>query len=48
MFDSIILLRFGGTKAAIEKFDDAKKKTIKRWDVNVVNIVISKLDWIFR
>ena len=37
MFDSIMLLRFGGTKVAIEKFDDSKK-TIKRWDVNVVKI----------
>ena len=41
------MLRFGETKVIKEKFY-APQKTIKRWDVNVANIVISKLDRIFR
>ena len=36
------MLRFGETKIAKEKFY-ATKKPIKIWDVNVENIVISKL-----
>ena len=36
------MLRFGETKVTKEKFDVAKK-LIKIWDVNVDNIVISKL-----
>ena len=35
-------MRFGERKKAKEKFD-AAKKPIKIWDVNVDNIVISKL-----
>ena len=35
-------MRFGERKIAKEKFD-AAKKPIKIWDVNVDNIVISKL-----
>ena len=41
-FDSIIMLRFGETKVAKGKFYGTKK-TINIWDVNVNNIVISKL-----
>ena len=47
------MLTFGETKIAKEKFY-AVKKPIKIWDVNVENIVISKLVktkvlyWIFR
>ena len=50
------MLRFGETKVAKETFY-AAKKSIKIWDVNVDNIVISKLvktktnlvfDWILR
>ena len=37
------MLRFGKTKVAKEKFYVAKKP-INIWDVNVDNIVISKLD----
>ena len=36
------MLTFGETKEAKEKFYEAKK-TINIWDVNVDNIVISKL-----
>ena len=42
VFDSIIMLRFGETKVAKEKFCGAKKP-INIWDVNVDIIVISKL-----
>ena len=38
----IIMLRFGKTKVAVEEFYGAKK-TIKKWDINVDNIVVSKL-----
>ena len=41
-FHSIILLRFGETKVTREKFY-AAKKPLKNWDVNVDNIIISKL-----
>ena len=41
-FHSIILLRFGEREIAKEEFY-AAKKPIKIWDVNVDNIVISKL-----
>ena len=37
------MLRFGETKIAKEKRVHAVKKTINIWDVNVDNIVISKL-----
>ena len=38
------MLRFGETKISKEKFYSAKKKkTIKIWDVNIDNIVISTL-----
>ena len=37
------MLRFGETKIAKEKKVHAVKKTINIWDVNVDNIVISKL-----
>ena len=40
-FDSIVMLRFGETTIAKEKFY-AAKKTPNIWDVNVDNIVISK------
>ena len=52
----IITVRFGDREIAKEKFY-ATKRFIKTWDVNVDNIVISKLvkklilfvfDWIFR
>ena len=43
MFDSIILLRFHKTKVGKEDFYGAKKKTIKIWDIDFDNIVISKL-----
>ena len=36
------MFRFGETKVANEKFYGAKK-TIKIWDVNVNNIMVSKL-----
>ena len=36
------MFKLGMTEIAIEKFYDAKKPT-KIWDVNVGNIVISKL-----
>ena len=39
----MMILRFGKTKEAKEKFYGAKKKTINIWDVNVDNIVIAKL-----
>ena len=42
LFDSIMMLRFGETKVAKEKID-AAEKPVKIWDVNVDNIVISKL-----
>ena len=52
-FNSIIILRFGKTKVAKEEFYGAKKvakeefygakKPIKIWNVNIDNIVISKL-----
>ena len=38
---NIIMLRFGETKVAKEKFHGAKKKI--NWDVNFDNAVISKL-----
>ena len=41
-FHSIIMSRFGETKITKEKFY-ATKRPIKIWDVNVDNIVISKL-----
>ena len=41
-FYSIIILRYGEKRIAKEKFYTAKK-LIKIWDVNVDNIVISKL-----
>ena len=41
-FDSIIMFRSGKTKVAKEEFYDAKKP-VKIRDVNVDNIVISKL-----
>ena len=41
-FDSIIILWFGKLEVAKEEFY-AAKKTINIWDVNVGNIVISKL-----
>ena len=41
-FNSIIILRFGKTKVAKEEFYGAKKP-IKIWNVNIDNIVISKL-----
>ena len=37
------MLRFGETKIAKEKKVHAVKKTVNIWDVNVDNIVISKL-----
>ena len=37
------MLRFGETKVTKEEFYDAKEKTIKIWDVDVNNVVISKL-----
>ena len=40
--DSIIMLRFGKTKVAKKEFCGAKKP-IQIWDVDVNNIVISKL-----
>ena len=42
LFYRITMLRFGKTKVAINEFYGAKK-AIKLWDVNVDNIVISKL-----
>ena len=42
VFDSIIILRFGETKIAKEKFY-AVKNPLCIWDVNINNIVISKL-----
>ena len=42
VFDSIMVLRFSETKVAIEEFYGAKK-AIKIWDIDVHNIVISKL-----
>ena len=41
-FNSIIMLRSAKIKVAKEEFYDAKNKR-KIWDVNVDNIVISKL-----
>ena len=41
-FDSAIMLRFCETKVTKEKLYDAKEP-IKIWDVNVDNIVITKL-----
>ena len=37
------MVKSGETEIAKEKFHAAKKKPIKIWDVNVDNIVISKL-----
>ena len=37
------MLTFRGTNVTKEKFYAATSKTIKVWDVNVDNIVISKL-----
>ena len=37
------MLRFGKSKKANEEFCGANKKPIKIWDVNVDNIVISKV-----
>ena len=37
------MLTFGKTEVAKETFYAAKKKTINIWDVNVDNIIISKL-----
>ena len=37
------MLTFRGTNVTKEKFHAATNKTIKVWDVNVDNIVISKL-----
>ena len=42
VFESIIILRSGETKIRNEKFH-AAKKPINIWDVNIDNIVISKL-----
>ena len=42
VFESIIILRSGETKIRNEKFY-AAKKAINIWDVNIDNIVISKL-----
>ena len=42
VFDSIIILRFGETKVAKENFY-VTKKPIKIWDVNVDDMVVSKL-----
>ena len=42
VFDSIIILRFGETKIAKEKFSSVKNR-LCIWDVNINNIVISKL-----
>ena len=42
VFESIIILRSGETKIRNEKFH-AAKKAINIWDVNIDNIVISKL-----
>ena len=39
----MIILRFGETKVVKEKFYAAKKKTINIWDVNIDDIVVSKL-----
>ena len=41
-FDSIIMLRFGKIKVVKEEFYGAKNP-INIWDVNVTNIIISKL-----
>ena len=41
-FDTIIMLKFNETKVAKETFYGAKEP-ISIWDVNVDNIVISKL-----
>ena len=37
------MLRFGETKAAKEEFCGAKEKTANIWDVDINDIVISKL-----
>ena len=42
VFDSIIILRFGETKVAKENFY-VTKNPIKIWDVNVDDMVVSKL-----
>ena len=42
-FVSKIMLRFGKTEEAKKEFYHAKKKKIKVWDVNVDNIVTSKV-----
>ena len=41
-FDSIIMFRFDETKVGKIEFYDAKK-LVKTWDVDIDNIVISKL-----
>ena len=41
-FNTIIIIRFNETKVAKEELHCAKK-TINTWDVNVNNIVITKL-----
>ena len=48
MFDSIIMLRFAKAKVAKEEFLGAKKtkkktKTVENWNVDVEDIVISRL-----
>ena len=57
LFDSSIMLRFSESKVAKEKLYGAKK-TVNIWDVNVDNVVVSKLiktktnpyvfDWILK
>ena len=42
-FDSIIILRFGETKIATKEKFYAAKKSIKIWEVNIDNLIISKL-----
>ena len=42
LFDSSIMLRFSESKVAKEKLYGAKK-TANIWDVNVDNVVVSKL-----
>lgn len=41
LFDSVMMLRFCKTKLAKEDFYGAKRK--KQWDVDVDNIVFSKI-----
>ena len=42
-FDSIIILKFGEKTVGTEKIYEAKTTRLSIWDVNVDNIVISKL-----